>query len=134
MITADSSEFYCKKYIYTRIIVPASCRLLLQKVQAMKNIKMVKKYRDGKGRARVVSQLTISVSDGDPMFLSLKITNFRSVFSHITQAGARSLTASQVYPWGFANHATWWISTWGWFGFPKIGPLPTALRFYKPHD
>lgn len=69
MITADSSESYRKKCIYTRIIFPAPCRLLLQKVQAMKNIKMVKKYRDGRGRARVVSQLTISVSDGGPMFL-----------------------------------------------------------------
>lgn len=81
MITADSSESYCEK-IKTRIIPPHTCRILLRKLQTMKNIKMVKKYRDGKGKARVVSQLTISVSDGDSMFLKIPKLPFRFLPHH----------------------------------------------------
>ncbi len=108
------------------LVFISGARLTLRKLQEMKSIKMVRKYRDRRGRPRVATwqfskwivsktwrlqtcQSQIMIETG------VHQTNIlRNVQPSCCEVGAKDLKSSQVYPYGFCYHVSWWHDAWLW--------------------
>lgn len=92
------------------IIYVSPAREQLYKLQSLKSIKMVKKYRDGRGALKVVGGLQ-SVSLLHLVIYLDSTLHYKApidISSHISfsKAGSKDLTKSQIYPMEFSFKVT----------------------------